>query len=71
MFYDLVKIAVNRLAFSQGHELRPHGAAAVAITPGWLRSEMMLGAYGVTENDWRAARQTLTRSYIASGKLFS
>lgn len=36
-----------RLAFSQGHELAPHGATAVAITPGWLRSEMMLDAFAV------------------------
>src|SRR6266480_5085861 len=42
VYYDLAKVAVNRLAFSQGHELKPHGATAVAITPGWLRSEMML-----------------------------
>jgi len=49
VFYDLVKVAVNRLAFSQGHELEPYGATAVAITPGWLRSEMMLDNYGVSE----------------------
>lgn len=55
VFYDLAKVAVNRLAFSQGHELAPHRATAVAITPGWLRSEMMLEAYGVTEDNWRAA----------------
>ena len=53
VFYDLAKVAVNRLAFSQGHELEPHGATAVAITPGWLRSEMMLEAFGVTEANWR------------------
>jgi NAD(P)-dependent dehydrogenase (short-subunit alcohol dehydrogenase family) len=41
VYYDLAKVAVNRLAFSQGHELAPHGATAVAITPGWLRSEMI------------------------------
>ncbi len=46
VFYDLAKVAVNRLAFSQGHELGPHGATAVAITPGWLRSEMMLDNFG-------------------------
>jgi NAD(P)-dependent dehydrogenase (short-subunit alcohol dehydrogenase family) len=57
VFYDLAKAAVNRLAFSQGHELAPHGATAVAITPGWLRSEMMLDGYGVTEANWRAALQ--------------
>jgi NAD(P)-dependent dehydrogenase (short-subunit alcohol dehydrogenase family) len=55
VFYDLVKTAVNRLAFSQGHELGPHGATAVAVTPGWLRSEMMLEIYGVTEPTWREA----------------
>jgi NAD(P)-dependent dehydrogenase (short-subunit alcohol dehydrogenase family) len=55
VFYDLVKQSVNRLAFSQGHELGPHGATAVAITPGWLRSEMMLENFGVTETNWREA----------------
>ena len=55
VFYDLAKVAVNRLAFSQGHELKPHGATAVAITPGWLRSEMMLDNFGVSEENWRDA----------------
>jgi NAD(P)-dependent dehydrogenase (short-subunit alcohol dehydrogenase family) len=55
VFYDLAKVAVNRLAFSQGHELKPYGATAVAITPGWLRSEMMLDNYGVSEENWRDA----------------
>jgi NAD(P)-dependent dehydrogenase (short-subunit alcohol dehydrogenase family) len=55
VFYDLAKVAVTRLAFSQGHELAAHGAAAVALTPGWLRSEMMLEAYRVTEETWREA----------------
>jgi NAD(P)-dependent dehydrogenase (short-subunit alcohol dehydrogenase family) len=54
-FYDLAKTAVIRLAFSQGRELAPHGCSAVALTPGWLRSEMMLDNYGVTEADWRDA----------------
>ncbi|WP_409181295.1 SDR family oxidoreductase [Amycolatopsis sp. VS8301801F10] len=55
VFYDLAKASVNRLAFSQGHELAAYGGAAVAVTPGWLRSEMMLDAYGVTEENWRSA----------------
>lgn len=54
-FYDLAKVSVNRLAFSQGHELKAHGATAVAITPGWMRSEMMLEAFGVSEGNWRDA----------------
>jgi NAD(P)-dependent dehydrogenase (short-subunit alcohol dehydrogenase family) len=55
VFYDLAKVAVNRLAFSRGHELKPHGAASIAITPGWLRSEMMLDNFGVREENWRDA----------------
>jgi NAD(P)-dependent dehydrogenase (short-subunit alcohol dehydrogenase family) len=54
-FYDLAKASVIRLAFAQGHELAPHGATAVALTPGWLRSEMMLEHYAVTEANWREA----------------
>lgn len=57
VFYDLAKVAVNRLAFSQGHELEQFGGTAVAITPGWLRSEMMLEAFGATEENWRDALQ--------------
>jgi NAD(P)-dependent dehydrogenase (short-subunit alcohol dehydrogenase family) len=53
MFYDLAKWAVIRLAFAQAHELAPHGCTAVALTPGWLRSELMLEIYGVTEANWR------------------
>jgi NAD(P)-dependent dehydrogenase (short-subunit alcohol dehydrogenase family) len=54
-FYDVAKNAVLRLAFVQAHELAPHGCTAVALTPGWLRSEMMLEAMGVTEATWRDA----------------
>ncbi len=54
-FYDLVKTATVRLAFAQSKELEPHGCAAVALTPGWMRSEMMLEIYGVTEDTWREA----------------
>jgi NAD(P)-dependent dehydrogenase (short-subunit alcohol dehydrogenase family) len=49
-FYDLAKAAVLRMGFSLGHELEPHGATAVSLTPGWLRSEAMLDAFGVTES---------------------
>ncbi|CBG68029.1 putative oxidoreductase [Streptomyces scabiei 87.22] len=54
-FYDLAKSSVLRMAFALGHELGPRGATAVALTPGWLRSEMMLDGFGVTEEDWREA----------------
>jgi NAD(P)-dependent dehydrogenase (short-subunit alcohol dehydrogenase family) len=54
-FYDLAKTAVIRLAWAQAHGRRPHGATAVALTPGWLRSEMMLDEFGVSEDSWRDA----------------
>jgi NAD(P)-dependent dehydrogenase (short-subunit alcohol dehydrogenase family) len=56
-FYDLAKSSVIRLAFAQAKELEPHGCTAVALTPGWLRSEMMLEAFGVTEDNWQEAAQ--------------
>ena len=52
-FYDLAKSAVIRLAVAQAAELKPYGVAAVAITPGFLRSEAMLEHFGVTEENWR------------------
>ena len=52
-FYDLAKWSVLRLAFAQGTELAPLGGTAVALTPGWMRSEMMLEHYGVTEENWQ------------------
>jgi NAD(P)-dependent dehydrogenase (short-subunit alcohol dehydrogenase family) len=58
-FYDLAKTAVIRLAFAQSKDLAPHGATAVALTPGWLRSEMMLDAFGVTEANWRDATERI------------
>lgn len=55
VYYDLTKVAVNRLGFSQGHELAPYGGTAVALTPGWMRSEIMLDNFGVSEENWRDA----------------
>ena len=52
-YYDLAKSAVIRLAFAQSVELAEHGCVALALTPGWLRSELMLERYGVTEENWR------------------
>jgi NAD(P)-dependent dehydrogenase (short-subunit alcohol dehydrogenase family) len=54
-FYDLAKAAVLRMGFSLAHEVKAHGATAVSLTPGWLRSEAMLEAFGVRESNWRDA----------------
>jgi NAD(P)-dependent dehydrogenase (short-subunit alcohol dehydrogenase family) len=55
LFYDLAKTSVIRLAWAQAQELRSHRCTAVALTPGWLRSEMMLDNYGVGESNWLEA----------------
>ncbi|MFO0775733.1 MAG: SDR family oxidoreductase [Nitrospiraceae bacterium] len=58
LFYDLAKTSISRMAWALAHELKPFHCTAVALTPGWLRSEMMLDIYGVTESTWREATAT-------------
>ena len=53
LFYDLAKTSVNRMAWGLSKELEPYSCTALALTPGWLRSEMMLDGFGVTEANWR------------------
>lgn len=53
LFYDLVKTSVIRLAYAMAEELKPHRTTAVAVTPGFLRSEAMLEHFGVSEADWQ------------------
>lgn len=55
LFYDLAKTSIIRMAQSLAHELSPYQCTAVAVTPGWMRSEIMLDHYGVTEENWRDA----------------
>ena len=55
VFYDLAKNAAIRMAWGHAKDLEQHGAIAVAVTPGWMRSEMMLGHFNVTEANWREA----------------
>jgi NAD(P)-dependent dehydrogenase (short-subunit alcohol dehydrogenase family) len=69
-FYDLAKAAVNRMAFALAHELKPHGATAVSLTPGWLRSEAMLEAYRVTEANWRDATKIQPHFAISESPAF-
>ncbi|MFF8019367.1 SDR family oxidoreductase [Streptomyces sp. NPDC007929] len=64
-FYDLAKASVLRMAFALGHELGPRGATAVALTPGWLRSELMLDTYGVREENWRDALERVPHFAIS------
>ncbi|MCE0763804.1 SDR family oxidoreductase [Pseudonocardia kujensis] len=70
VYYDLAKVAPIRLARSWAHELREHGGTAVAVTPGWLRSEAMLDHYGVTEETWRDALTTVPHFAISETPRF-
>lgn len=65
LFYDLVKVSVIRLAFAMARELRRRKVAAVAVTPGFLRSEAMLDHFGVTEENWEEAAKK-DPNFIAS-----
>jgi NAD(P)-dependent dehydrogenase (short-subunit alcohol dehydrogenase family) len=69
-FYDLAKAANLRMAFALAHELRPHRGTAVSLTPGWLRSEAMLEAYGVTEATWRDATRKSPHFAISESPSF-
>jgi NAD(P)-dependent dehydrogenase (short-subunit alcohol dehydrogenase family) len=69
-FYDLAKTSVTRLAWALSHEVAPHGGTAVSLTPGWLRSEMMLEVFGVTEATWRDATERQPHFVISESPRF-
>ena len=69
-FYDLAKAAVNRMAFLLAHDLKPHGATALSLTPGWLRSEAMLDEFGVTEANWRDATTRIPHFAISESPAY-
>ncbi|WP_018656178.1 SDR family oxidoreductase [Actinomadura flavalba] len=69
-FYDLAKWAVIRMGQTLADEVRPHGGTAVALTPGWLRSEAMLEHFGVTEDTWRDGAKTDPHFLISESPAF-
>jgi len=69
-FYDLAKVAVNRMAWAHAKDLAKHGATSVSLTPGWLRSEMMLEAFGVREENWRDATAKVPHFIISETPRF-
>lgn len=67
LFYDVAKVALNRLAFAMARELRPHGVASVALSPGHMRTELVLAAFHTDEAHWReveALRGTESPAYV-------
>ena len=69
-FYDLAKNAVIRMAWGLAQELEKHGGTAVAITPGWMRSELMLEHHSVTEESWRDATERTPHFCISESPRF-
>ncbi len=61
LFYDLAKAAMNRLAFAVAEEMRPHGVTSLAISPGWMRTELVLAAHEADESNWHT-RPALART---------
>jgi NAD(P)-dependent dehydrogenase (short-subunit alcohol dehydrogenase family) len=53
LYYDLAKAAINRLAFALAEELRPHGVASLALSPGWMRTEFVLAGHKTDEAHWQ------------------
>ena len=62
LFYDLVKINTSRLAYAFAEELRPHKVAAVAVTPGFMRTEVVLEQFGATEGNWREVAEKSSKA---------
>ena len=61
LYYDLAKAAMTRLAFGFAQELRSHGVASVAVSPGWMRTELVLAGHRTDEAHWRE-RPALART---------
>lgn len=61
LFYDLAKAAMTRLAFGMAQELKPHGVASVAVSPGWMRTEFVLAGHQTDEDHWHE-RPALART---------
>ncbi|AZO45444.1 MULTISPECIES: SDR family oxidoreductase [Mesorhizobium] len=69
-FYDLAKVAVTRMAWAHAKDLAKYDATSVSLTPGWLRSEMMLEAFGVSEDNWRDATAEVPHFVISETPRF-
>ncbi|GLX66570.1 short-chain dehydrogenase [Paenibacillus glycanilyticus] len=70
MYYDLVKNSINRMAWALSEEVKKHGCTAVSLTPGWLRSEMMLEIFKVTEENWQDGAATDPHFIISESPRF-
>src|SRR4029453_680235 len=65
-----IKIGQKVLPLLWASELAPHGIAALAMTPGFLRSESVLQYFGVTEANWRDAGKKDPNFLVSESPLF-
>jgi NAD(P)-dependent dehydrogenase (short-subunit alcohol dehydrogenase family) len=61
LYYDLAKAAICRLAFGVAQELRSAGVASLAVSPGWMRTELVLAGHRTDEAHWQE-RPALART---------
>lgn len=54
VLYDTAKATINHLAWSMAQELKEHGITALSLSPGWMRTEVVLQHFGVTEETWQS-----------------
>ncbi|MDR0139626.1 SDR family oxidoreductase [Metabacillus idriensis] len=71
LFYDLAKSSIIRMAKSLAHELAPYECTAVSVTPGWMRSEIMLEEFGVKEENWHDACEKEPHFMISESPRFT
>src|SRR4051812_10619119 len=57
-FLDLVETTLKRLAYALAEELAPHGVSALALTPGFMRTEAIMEQFGATDANWREVAET-------------
>lgn len=51
-YYDLAKSAINRMAFNMAQDLKPYGVASIGLSPGWMRTELVLQAFDTDGDRW-------------------
>jgi hypothetical protein len=69
--HDLAKVEVIRIAWALAQEIGSHGATGVALTPGWMRSELMLERHGVSESNWREATERTALLHLRTPRYLS
>lgn len=54
-YFDMMEVLLKRLVFGIANDLGQFGVTSIAVMPGFMRTEAILEASGVTEATWRDA----------------